>query len=394
MSNVVHQRLERLACGFDLSDNYFAWQAFGRRYATDEAGPLPPYLRRENFDNLRARVGDVEVQHRSLTERLASKEAASLDAYVLLDAQDWMTDEILNDLWGEIERTARPGARVIFRTAGEESILPGRVPDSIMSKFTYDAGALSCAGGEGPVVHLRRLPPLCIPVGRGGSVSSATRDAARHMDGIYKYQRHIYNATRKYYLLGRDLLLDELRAGGRVNGSRNWLRHRPKPHPCGETLSERRVRWFRHFARNARDGAHVDRASGLSDRIDVYQADATAFDLSDLCGERHVRRVLVYLHPLDGPWMAAGAGAGVRSCRSRRPAAHFGLRPTRGLAPVVRGMFCSLALRQFSVYPRAELESELTKLANDTGAALEFRRLYRGYVDYAVITKPATQIQS
>ena len=108
MSNVVHQRLGRLACGFDLSDNYFAWQAFGRRYATDEAGPLPPYLRRENFDNLRARVGDVEVQHRSFTEHLASKEAASLDAYVLLDAQDWMTDEILNDLWGEIERTARP----------------------------------------------------------------------------------------------------------------------------------------------------------------------------------------------------------------------------------------------------------------------------------------------
>ena len=42
MSNVVHQRLERLACGFDLSDNYFVWQAFGRRYATGGAGPLPP----------------------------------------------------------------------------------------------------------------------------------------------------------------------------------------------------------------------------------------------------------------------------------------------------------------------------------------------------------------
>ena len=78
------------------------------------------------------------MQHRSLTECLASKEATSLDAYVLLDAQDWMTEEVLNDLWGEIERTARPGARVIFRTAGEESILPGRVPDLILSKFTYD----------------------------------------------------------------------------------------------------------------------------------------------------------------------------------------------------------------------------------------------------------------
>ena len=35
-------------------------------------------------------------------------------------------------------------------------------------------------------------------------------------------------------------------------------------------------------------------------------------------------------------------------------------------------------LRQFSVYPRAELESELTKLANDTGAELEFRRCIAG----------------
>jgi S-adenosylmethionine-diacylglycerol 3-amino-3-carboxypropyl transferase len=136
MSNVLRQRLERLACGFDLADNYFAWQAFGRRYG---AGPLPPYLLQENFDNLRSRIGDVDVQHRSFTEYLASKETASLDAYVLLDAQDWMTDDILNDLWREIARTARPGARVIFRTAGEKSILPGRVPESILSKFTYDA---------------------------------------------------------------------------------------------------------------------------------------------------------------------------------------------------------------------------------------------------------------
>jgi S-adenosylmethionine-diacylglycerol 3-amino-3-carboxypropyl transferase len=139
MSNVVRQRLERLACGFDLSDNYFAWQAFGRSYATGGTGPLPPYLLSENFDRLRSRVGDVEVQHRSFTECLAAKEAASVDAYVLLDAQDWMTEDSLNDLWGEIVRTARPGARVIFRTAGEETILPGRVSDSILAQFTYDA---------------------------------------------------------------------------------------------------------------------------------------------------------------------------------------------------------------------------------------------------------------
>jgi S-adenosylmethionine-diacylgycerolhomoserine-N-methlytransferase len=30
------------------------------------------------------------------------------------------------------------------------------------------------------------------------------------MDGVYRYQRHIYNLTRKYYLFGRDRLVREL----------------------------------------------------------------------------------------------------------------------------------------------------------------------------------------
>jgi S-adenosylmethionine-diacylglycerol 3-amino-3-carboxypropyl transferase len=79
--------------------------------------------------------------HASLTEHLAAQPAASLDAYVLLDAQDWMTDAQLNALWTEIARTARAGARVIFRTAGEETILPGRVKEELLARFAYDRDA-------------------------------------------------------------------------------------------------------------------------------------------------------------------------------------------------------------------------------------------------------------
>ena len=44
------------------------------------------------------------------------------------------------------------------------------------------------------------------------------QDAAAHMDGIYRYQRYIYNASRKYFLLGRDHLIERLRPpdGGTV----------------------------------------------------------------------------------------------------------------------------------------------------------------------------------
>ena len=139
MATVLRERLERLACGFPLSENYFAWQAFGRGYANDEAGPLPPYLRAEHFDTIRARADRVRVVNRSFTDHLAGLEPASVDRYVLLDAQDWMSDAVLNALWAEITRTARPGARVVFRTAAEPSLLPGRVEPALLDQWRYEA---------------------------------------------------------------------------------------------------------------------------------------------------------------------------------------------------------------------------------------------------------------
>ena len=81
----------------------------------------------------------MEILHSNYTEFLRRQPDASLDRYILLDAQDWMTDEQLTDLWTEITRTARPGSRVLFRTAGEPTILPGRVPDAVLGRWTYRA---------------------------------------------------------------------------------------------------------------------------------------------------------------------------------------------------------------------------------------------------------------
>jgi len=136
---VLKRRVERLACDFPVRENYFAWQAFGRGYASAHDPSLPPYLQAANFEALRARAERVKMRHGSLTERLAQEPGESLDAYVLLDAQDWMNDETLTTLWREIDRTARPGARVIFRTAADERLLPGRVPEHILSRFHYEA---------------------------------------------------------------------------------------------------------------------------------------------------------------------------------------------------------------------------------------------------------------
>ena len=139
MADVLRERVERLATGFDLADNYFASQAFGRGYLANPASPCPPYLQKDQFAAVKARVNRLTVVQQNMIHFLAAEPAESLDRYSLLDAQDWMDNATLNALWREITRTARPGARVIFRTAGAESILPGRVSPALLEQWTYEA---------------------------------------------------------------------------------------------------------------------------------------------------------------------------------------------------------------------------------------------------------------
>ena len=138
---VLRQRLERLACGFDIRDNYFAWQAFGRRYAPGAEASLPPYLQSQNFEAVRGRCDRVNFVQRSFTDILRDSPAASFSRYILLDAQDWMNDADLTALWTQITRTAHPGARVIFRTAADERLLPGRVPADVLDAWDCDEAA-------------------------------------------------------------------------------------------------------------------------------------------------------------------------------------------------------------------------------------------------------------
>ncbi len=131
------RRVRRLACDFPLSDNYFAWQGFSRRYDSTRQA-LPEYLRAENFQALKEAAPRARVEQISLDGFIASQPEASLDRYVFLDSQDWMTPEALIRLWQGVRRTARPGARVIFRTAGEISPLEGVLPEGLARDFVYD----------------------------------------------------------------------------------------------------------------------------------------------------------------------------------------------------------------------------------------------------------------
>ncbi|HEY3777225.1 MAG TPA: DUF3419 family protein [Rhizomicrobium sp.] len=135
---VLRRRVEKLACDFPISRNYFAWQAFARSYDVENREAVPAYLREDVYDAIRMRTDRVEVHHASLIDFLKTQAAGTLHRYVLLDAQDWMTPDVLAALWGEIGRTAHPhDARVIFRTAGEDSPLPRKLPSELLESWHY-----------------------------------------------------------------------------------------------------------------------------------------------------------------------------------------------------------------------------------------------------------------
>jgi len=112
--------------------------AFTRGYDVENREAVPAYLQSDTYDVIRTRTNRVEVHHASLIDFLKTQKPNSIHRYVLLDAQDWMTPDVLAALWEQIDRTADTrDARVIFRTAGDDSPLPRKLPAALLAPWQY-----------------------------------------------------------------------------------------------------------------------------------------------------------------------------------------------------------------------------------------------------------------
>lgn len=209
-------------------------------------------------------------------------------------------------------------------------------------------------------------------------MASATGDHAGHMDAIYRSQRHFYDLTRKYYLLGRDRLIDELAPppGGTVieigcGTGRNLIaaaKRFPDARYFGIDISEAMLTTAR---------ANVAKA-GLSDRITLAQGDATAFDAMALFGVARFDRVFQsYTLSMIPDWQGAlREGASKLSPGGRLDVVDFGQQER------LPGAFRALLfgwLAQFDVSPRAELAATLDRIAAANSLTARFTPLYRGY---------------
>ncbi len=216
----------------------------------------------------------------------------------------------------------------------------------------------------------------------------AAADHGQHMDGIYRYQRYIYDATRKYYLLGRDRMLDGLKppAGGTIlevgcGTGRNLIlaaRRYPDAKLYGFDISKEMLVTAR---------ASIQRA-GLSDRIQVTEGDATEFTMLKLFGVPTADRVFVsYSLSMIPPWQAAIREA-VKALGPNGELHVVDFGQQSGWPKWFEKLMFSW-LKKFSVHPRDDLEAELRAAAEVTGASLRFEKLYRDYARYGVVSARA-----
>ena len=204
----------------------------------------------------------------------------------------------------------------------------------------------------------------------------------RLMDAVYARQRHIYDLSRKYYLLGRDPLIAGLDVppGGRVleiacGTGRNLVlaaRSYPDAQLYGFDISAEMLMTARRSIKKA----------GLSSRIRLAQGDAEAFDLQAMFGVAKFDRVFFsYSLSMIPDWPAAiAAGLAAVAPGGSLHIADFGCQEDM---PKVFGSLLRVWLAKFHVEPRADLEAVLGDLAGN--ATMEFEKLYRDYARLAVV---------
>ncbi|HEX8251253.1 MAG TPA: BtaA family protein [Pyrinomonadaceae bacterium] len=136
--DVYKERAKRLAVEYPIYENYFAWQAFARKYDTENRCAVPEYLKRENYEALKKNAGRLRTEIGSVTEEIKRQPVDTFNRFVFLDAQDWMNADAMTDLWSAIAEKGEKGARIIFRTAGAASPIETNLPKDLRAKFFYE----------------------------------------------------------------------------------------------------------------------------------------------------------------------------------------------------------------------------------------------------------------
>ena len=212
-------------------------------------------------------------------------------------------------------------------------------------------------------------------------------EATARMNRMYRRQRHFYDGTRRYYLLGRDQLIVSLQPGAGANVLEIG---------CGTgrnlVLAAQLYRHARFFGVDVStemltSAITAISRSGLTGQVRVAHGDGAAFDsglLFDIPRFDHV--MISYSLSMIPEWRRVLEGAANRmKPGGRLHVVDFG---SHERLPQIARTLLRRWLSMFDVTPRDDLESVLSVMADTSGASLKFERPFRGYTQYAVLTFP------
>jgi S-adenosylmethionine-diacylgycerolhomoserine-N-methlytransferase len=209
---------------------------------------------------------------------------------------------------------------------------------------------------------------------------------APRMDAMYRNQRHIYDLTRRYYLLGRRTLIENIEppAGGSVLefgcGTASNLIHAAR-------LYERADFYGFDISAEMLKTATVNAAkSGYETRIRLHTGDATAFDGRATFGRATYDRVFTsYTLSMIPDWhRAIDQMAACVAEHGRLQIVDFG---DCANLPVAAKTILYAWLAKFHVTPRQDLHDVLKAASKRHSLTLDYRPLFRGYAQYAVLTR-------
>ena len=211
-------------------------------------------------------------------------------------------------------------------------------------------------------------------------MATAGTSHAALMDEVYRGQRHIYDLTRKYYLFGRDTLIEGLAA-------RPGMRVLEVACGTGRNLAKVGKAWpgARLFGLDISSEMLKSARAALGAEVRLGEGDACAFEPNALLGEPAFERiVLSYSLSMIPDWEGAlDHAAGQLADGGQLHVVDFG--DLQGLPrpfqTLLRGW-----LARFHVKPRGALPAAAARIAHARGLRLESRRGPLGYYQLHVLS--------
>ncbi|WP_298465744.1 methyltransferase domain-containing protein [uncultured Erythrobacter sp.] len=214
--------------------------------------------------------------------------------------------------------------------------------------------------------------------------ANATGNHAALMDSVYRGQRHFYDLTRKYYLFGRDTLIDGLDA-------RPGMRVLEVACGTGRNLSKIGKKWpvVRLFGLDISEEMLKNARKAVGDGAKLGAGDACSFDSQQMFDEEGFERiVLSYSLSMIPDWETALDHAAAQLAPGGQlHVVDFG--DLSGLpGPFERMLHAWLA--KFHVRTRSALPSVAQQIADERGLCLTSTRGRFGYFQLHVLKAPTT----